>query len=55
MSVTFQHTFGGSGSDWATALREADDGGYIIASYTNSFGLMNHIAWLIKTDENGVE
>jgi predicted secreted protein len=46
-------TFGGSSSDYAYAVLQTSDGGYILAGSTASFGAGNGDAWLIKTDANG--
>ena len=46
-------TFGGSRWDWATAVQQTSDSGYILAGVTCSFGDKQGDAWLIKTDANG--
>jgi hypothetical protein len=55
-SEQWQKTFGGTGKlDWAESVKQASDGGYIIAGRTKSYGTGNSDAWLIKTDANGIE
>jgi hypothetical protein len=46
-------TYGGTREDVAYSVIQADDGGYAVAGYTQSFGAGNADFWLVKTDENG--
>lgn len=54
-NLDWSKTYGGSELDVANDVRPTDDGGYIIAGHTESFGHINNYvdAWLIKTDNNG--
>ena len=52
-NLTFNKTYGGSGVDWAYAVQQTSDGGYILAGETLSFGAGSADAWLIKTDADG--
>ncbi len=45
--------YGGTGSDICRSVEETDDGGFIFAGYTDSFGEGFNDFWLLKTDENG--
>lgn len=47
--------FGGSGSDWASAVKQTSDGGYIVAGRTASSGAGAYDVYLIKTDSSGNE
>ncbi|KKH91992.1 hypothetical protein EO95_15425 [Methanosarcina sp. 1.H.T.1A.1] len=48
-------TFGGDSQDYAYSVQELEDGGYILAGTTESFGAGRTDGWMIKTDSNGTE
>ena len=52
-NVEWQKTYGGSYWDWATSIQQTDDGGYVVAGYTCSFGVGLEDVWILKLDENG--
>jgi len=45
-------TYGGAGGDYSESVRQTQDGGYVVAGYTTSFGNRVQV-YLIKTDANG--
>lgn len=51
--VTFQKTFGGTGSDTGADVQQTNDGGYIITGSIENFGAGNVDAFLIKTNTIG--
>lgn len=49
----WSRTYGGRNYDVCNSLIQTDDGGFILAGYTDSFGLGRKDFWLVRTDENG--
>ena len=47
------YTYGGAGDDYAYAVQQTSDGGYVVAGATYSFGAGSNDAWIMKLDENG--
>jgi len=45
--------YGGIGFDYALCIQQTDDGGYVVAAGTNSFGAGELDFYLIKTDASG--
>ena len=52
-SVTWQKTYGGTGYDAAYSIQQTEDGGYIVAGETDSFGAGGRDAWIMKLDGSG--
>jgi uncharacterized delta-60 repeat protein len=52
-SVTWQKTYGGSGSDGIWQIQQTSDGGYIAAGWTTSSGAGEFDAWLLKLTPTG--
>jgi hypothetical protein len=46
-------TYGGANNDYAYAVQQTSDGGFIVAGVTNSFGAGGADVWLLKTDASG--
>lgn len=51
--LIWQRTFGGSLSEEALSVAPADDGGYIVAGHTTSFGAGSEDIYVVKTDDMG--
>ncbi|MFA5195485.1 MAG: hypothetical protein WC401_06785, partial [Bacteroidales bacterium] len=50
--IMFQEHYGGAQKESGGSVLQTDDGGYIIAGYTESYGSGGDI-YLLKTDQNG--
>ncbi len=51
--ITFQKSYGGSGTEGRSMVVKTSDGGYAITSYSDSAGLGYINAYLVRTDGNG--
>ena len=51
--IEWQKTYGGAGFDSAHSIRQTEDGGYVIAGETESFGAGGTDVWVLKLDANG--
>jgi len=51
--IVWQKTYGGGSDDEALSIQQTQDGGYIVAGYTNSFGTGESDVYVIKMDANG--
>jgi len=51
--MTWDKTFGGSDEDVVRCIIQAEDGGYVLAGYTESKGAGRYDTWVIKLDEKG--
>ena len=50
-NIVWQKTYGDYGEDTARSVQVTPDGGYLVAGWTDSFGLAN--AWVLKLDASG--
>ena len=51
--IEWQWTYGGLQNEEAYSIQETGDGGYIVAGYTDSFGLGNTDIWVLKLTSEG--
>ncbi|MBD3287017.1 hypothetical protein GF359_10230 [candidate division WOR-3 bacterium] len=52
--ILWTRTYGGEGHEIGAYCEQTNDGGYIIAGYTESFAVAETDLWLIKTDSAGL-
>jgi uncharacterized delta-60 repeat protein len=52
-NLAWNKTFGGSVGEVGYSVQQTSDGGYIIAGYTNSYGVGFTDVYLVKTDSSG--
>ncbi|HHT9158215.1 MAG TPA: hypothetical protein ACFYEA_11530 [Candidatus Tripitaka californicus] len=54
-SVEWQKTYGGASSDWARSIQQTNDGGYVVAGTTASFGVFLGLSkfWVLKLRADG--
>jgi hypothetical protein len=52
-SVAWQKAYGGSAWDLCTSVAQADDGGYLVAGWTESFGAGSKDGWVLKLRPDG--
>jgi hypothetical protein len=51
--TVWTRTYGGTGEDYAYAVRQTVDGGWIVVGWTDSFGGGGYDVWLLKVDAVG--
>ncbi len=51
--IEWQKTYDGEGQDYARSILQTEDGGYIVAGATDSFGAGAEDIWVLKLDEGG--
>ena len=53
--LLWERTYGGPNSEYGWAMAKTDDGGYVLAGQTNSFGTGQEDGYLIKVNAQGEE
>lgn len=51
--LEWRNTYGGSPEDGANSISLTDDGGYVFAGMTRSYGFQNNDGWVVKLDSAG--
>jgi hypothetical protein len=51
--IEWQKTYGGPGFDLAHSIQQTEDGGYVTAGWTESYGAGDGDVWVLKLDANG--
>jgi len=52
-NIEWQKTYGGAGTDCPWSIQQTSDEGYIISSWTYSFGVQMDDGWILKLSSNG--
>jgi hypothetical protein len=52
--ITWEETFGGAGNDAANSVQQTQDGGYVVAGYTDSSGAGLKDVWALRLDSSGI-
>jgi hypothetical protein len=51
--IEWDEFYGGEGNEEGVCVQQTNDGGYVVAGLTNSYGAGRIDAWIFKTDFNG--
>lgn len=54
-NLEWDRAFGGPGDEAAWSVEEADDGGYVVVGWTDSYGIGKVDLWILKVDASGTE
>ncbi|MCX6224118.1 MAG: T9SS type A sorting domain-containing protein, partial [Bacteroidia bacterium] len=49
----WKRVYGSSGWEYASAVEQTDDGGYLVSGQTDSYGAGLYDMWILKLDKNG--
>jgi uncharacterized delta-60 repeat protein len=52
-NVLWQRAYGGGLQDWANSVDLTTDGGFVVAGYTESFGVGANDVWVLRLDGSG--
>ncbi len=53
-NLLWNQTYGGTKGEWAEAIVQTSDNGFVIAGYTSSYGAGADDMWLVKIDASGL-
>ena len=53
LNAQWARMYGGDSQDWANSVQQTNDGGYIVAGWTDSFGAGMLDFWILKLFSNG--
>ena len=52
-ATQWENSYGGSADERANYIQKTSDGGFIMAGYTESYGVANQDIWIIKIKSDG--
>ncbi len=52
-NIIWQRTYGGGSTDWAFGVRQTNEGDFVVAGRTDSYGAGNADYWVLKLNDSG--